>query len=83
MFLSFWINTIGFSDEIDAKVVSVVLEDLSYVDENGDPDHVPLIVKKMETLSANKEELELEEVERRFEKINVHDQVTTWKQNKR
>lgn len=49
---------------------------LNHTDENGDPDHVPLIVKKMETLSAKKEELELEEVERRFAKINVHDQVT-------
>ncbi len=67
------------SDDLDS-ITTNAEEVLKNTDENGDPDHVPLIVKKMETLSAKKEELELEEVERRFAKINVHDQVT-WYNN--
>lgn len=40
-----------------------------------DPVHIPVIVKKMETLRAKKEDLEMSELARRFEKIDTQEQV--------
>jgi hypothetical protein len=39
------------------------------------PVPIPLIVQKMETLKARREELELAELARRFEKIDTQEQV--------
>ncbi len=40
-----------------------------------DPVHIPVLVKKMETLRAKKEDLEMSELARRFEKIDTQEQV--------
>jgi len=47
-----------------------------------DPVHIPVIVKKMETLKAKKEDLEMSELARRFEKIDNNEQVSKTKQKK-
>ena len=39
------------------------------------PVPIPLIVQKMETLKARREDLELSELARRFEKIDTQEQV--------
>ena len=47
-----------------------------------DPVQIPVIVKKMETLKAKKEDLEMSELARRFEKIDNNEQVSKTKQCK-
>jgi hypothetical protein len=48
-----------------------------------DPVHIPVIVKKMETLKAKKEDLEMSELARRFEKIDNNEQVSKTKTKKK
>ncbi len=77
MFVCISLNSSGFFFYLELNPIPETSNEESSPED--DPVHIPVIVKKMETLKAKKEDLEMSELARRFEKIDNNEQVSKTK----